>query len=262
MDIPIYQVDAFSDIAFAGNPAAVCPLKYWLDDDLMQKIAAENNLAETAFFVKEGTDYRIRWFTPKCEVNLCGHATIAAAYVLWRELEDTSTTLTFHSLSGALSVTRNEALYCLNFPSRPITQTLDNALIAQALGPNTPLWVGANDDRVLLHYAKEAEIAAIEPDFNALTKLPYSVYCVTAVGDAKDFVARVFAPVKGINEDPVTGSAYTALAPFWATKLHKTQFQARQISARGGDVYCELQNDRVLIAGHAVCVMRGTLSVG
>ncbi len=259
MELPIYQVDAFTDIAFCGNPAAVCPLNYWLDDALMQKIAAENNVSETAFFVREGEGYRIRWFTPKHEVPLCGHATIAAAHVLWFEHRLDADTLHFESLSGTLTVTRKKGLITLNFPSRPITEPLEAPELFTTLGEATPLWAGVSGERVLIEYADESTVVALAPQFSALSALPYSIVYATAKGKDYDFVARVFAPAIGIDEDPVTGSAYTSLTPYWSQKLGNQPFRARQVSARGGDVFTELKNDRVMIAGHAVSVFSGTL---
>lgn len=266
MEIPIYQIDAFTQQAFAGNPAAVCPLEYWLNDDLMQKIAAENNLSETVFFVKEQRDYRIRWFTPKCEIDLCGHATLAAAYVLWNFLGETGT-LRFHSLSGQLTVTRDGGLLVLDFPARPIEDSLQDPSVHAALnGASAPVWIGHKDGRVLIEYETQADVAALAPNFNQLAALPYSSYFATAPGEkntkaAADFVCRMFAPQKGVNEDPVTGSAYTTLTPYWTHKLQKQKLYARQISARGGEIYTECAGDRVAIAGHACCVLKGTFLI-
>ncbi len=260
MDIPLYQIDAFAQRPFTGNPAAVCPLKYWPNAALMQKIAAENNLAETAFFVKENGQYHIRWFTPTVEIELCGHATIAAAYVLWHFLGETEHTITFNSLSGPLEVTQEGTLIALNFPARVISSDIDPSATHNALhAPQPPTWAGANDGRALVHYPTQHCIQALAPNMNALKQLPYRIVYATAPGEHHDFVCRVFAPNLGIDEDPVTGSAYTALTPYWANQLKKDALQARQISARGGNVYTTFLNDRVRIAGHAVCVLKGTL---
>lgn len=265
MKIPIYQIDAFSREPFSGNPAAVCPLEYWLEDALMQKIAAENNLAETVFFVREGAGYRIRWFTPTCEVDLCGHATVAAAYVLWEFLGETAEEISFASLSGPLSVRRSDDHLQLNFPARPITTRIDAPELVQALHPaHVPLLIAAHGlERVLVRYGTAAEIQALNPDMSALKKLPYGVIYATAAGEGTDadFVCRVFAPNQGIDEDPVTGSAYTALTPFWATQMNKTQFFARQLSERGGEVWTAQLGERVTIAGHACCVLTGEFRV-
>lgn len=260
MPIPIFQVDAFARQPFEGNPAAVCPLERWLDDSLMQNIARENNLAETAFIVPEKEGYRIRWFTPECEIELCGHATIAAAYVLWHFLAETRSPLVFFSLSGELTVTREAEQIILNFPSRPIQQPLTDPALATALGnADGIVWMGAQQGRVLVELTSEQDIAGLQPDFDALLRLPYSIIYTTARGDRNDFVCRVFAPAIGINEDPVTGSAYTSLTPYWAAKLGKSTLQARQISSRGGDVSTRLDADRVFIGGYATCFMRGDI---
>lgn len=263
MTTPIYQVDAFSQAPFAGNPAAVCPLSAWPSDQWMQNVAMENNLSETAFFVRNGKHYDIRWFSPVCEVELCGHATLASAFVLWQYLEEQAQQIVFQSASGPLQVTRDGDLLMLNFPVRPICDSLaGNAgavrAIASALGCE-PLWIGQDGGRCLVEIATEQQLAQLRPDITALTALPYEVFLVTAAGDTNDFVCRVFAPAKGINEDPVTGSAFTAFTPYWTAKLNKTRLEARQLSSRGGFVVSQLVDQRVLIAGHAVCVMRGEL---
>lgn len=265
MSIPIYQIDAFSQVPFAGNPAAVCPLPAWPTEQWMQNVAMENNLSETAFFVRSADRYRIRWFTPTCEVDLCGHATLASAFVLWQYLGEQTDEITFDSASGPLQVTRQGPLLELNFPARTITEHIANTseagnAIATALGCS-PRWMGHDHRRCLIEATSEQHLAQLEPDMNALMSLPYDVFLVTAKGEEHDFVCRVFAPIKGINEDPVTGSAYTALTPYWAAKLKQTKLNARQLSQRGGSVATQLTGDRVLIAGHAVCVMRGELLV-
>lgn len=263
MAVAIYQVDAFSQLPFAGNPAAVCPLPAWATEQWMQNVAMENNLSETAFFVRRDEHYDIRWFTPNSEVDLCGHATIASAWVLWQYLGEQAQEITFQSISGALQVTRKGDLLELNFPARPIATPIDSSDsafidIATALRCK-PLWIAHADERCLIEIESEQQLAQLQPDMHALMKLRQHVFYVTARGDSDDFVCRVFAPSKGINEDPVTGSAFTALSPYWGAKLNKTSLRARQLSPRGGSVSSTLVDQRVLIAGHAVCVMRGEL---
>ncbi len=260
MKLPLYQIDAFARVPFEGNPAAICPLQYWLSDELMQQIAMENSLSETAFFVAEEEAYRIRWFTPSCEVDLCGHATLAAAFVLWQFLGYSGDCVRFNSLAGPLAVTHEGDRLQLDFPSRPIKDEFEDARLLQALGDNVrPLWLGHDQQRVLLELETEQALRRLQPKFSALRELPDQVFYVTARSQQYDFVCRVFAPAKGIDEDPVTGSAYTSLAPYWAGKLNKQNMIARQISARGGDVFLNTLEDRVLISGHAVCVMQGEL---
>jgi PhzF family phenazine biosynthesis protein len=264
--IPIFQVDAFADRPFTGNPAAVCPLDGPLPDALMQDIAAENNLSETAFFHRQGADhdgalYGLRWFTPTVEVELCGHATLASAFVLMTELDDTRTEVSFRTRSGLLGVRRRGDLYELDFPALPAVAAREpTAAVAAALGgaPSEILRARA----WLAVYPSAAAIRALVPDMAALSRLDTSV-CVTAPGDRDsgdpDFVCRYFAPGSGIPEDPVTGSAYCTLAPYWTARLGKERLRARQLSRRGGEVHCELAPDqRVRIAGRARLVLTGT----
>lgn len=259
LDIPIYQIDAFAERPFEGNPAAVCPLVEWLDDTLMQQIAAENNLAETAFVVREPTGYRIRWFTPECEIDLCGHATLAAAYVLWHCRGETAPVLTFASLSGPLKVTREGAWLQLDFPSRPAQAAVSDPQLLKALGAGAPLWFGRQGSWALVHLEDAAAVQALQPDFRAMKACRDHVVCVTAAGTGEaDFICRLFAPAKGIDEDPVTGSAYTTLTPYWSERLGNRPLLARQVSARGGWVRTELAGERVLISGLAVAVLQGT----
>ncbi|GAB2476440.1 putative isomerase [Hymenobacter qilianensis] len=266
MLLPLYQIDAFTDRIFAGNPAAVCPLTEWLPADTMQAIAAENNLAETAFFAPQpGTDghFEIRWFTPAVEVELCGHATLASAHVLLRHLNFKGTEITFHSKSGPLRVTQQEnGRLTLDFPSRPPQPlaTAPDGLI-DGLGA-TPLKLLAGPDLVAL-FNSEAEIRAIHPNQLHLAEVPYRAVIVTAPGSGDiDFVSRFFGPRVGVPEDPVTGSAHTTLIPYWAEKLGKTELRARQVSPRGGDLWCELRGDRVLISGYAVTYLKGEIELG
>lgn len=262
MELPIYQVDAFTDRAFAGNPAAVMPLDAWLPDELMQKIAAENNLAETAFFVPKGDAFHIRWFTPTVEVDLCGHATLASAYVITRYLQPHRQKMTFDSLSGPLIVTRDGDRLALDFPRlnhKPADHKIDT--VAGCLS-HRPVSV-FDSDQYIAYFAvfeDEATVRAIVPDMLAMMKLDKDVV-VTARGDKVDFVSRFFAPLHGIPEDPVTGSMHCVLTPYWAERLGKTRLQARQVSARGGDLWIELQPERVVMAGHGVCVIKGTMTL-
>lgn len=255
MRFPIFQIDAFADRPFAGNPAAVAILQEWLPDHLMQAIALENNLAETAFLVKEAGGWHIRWFTPELEIDLCGHATLASAFVVFNELKEPGDCLHFASMSGALSVERRGDLLVLDFPSRPPVPCEAPAGLFAALGM-TPRAVAKARDHFLV-MDSEAEVAALRPDFAALDKVDSFGMIVTAPGDAVDFVSRFFTPAAGIPEDPVTGSAHCTLIPYWAERLGKTRLSARQISRRGGDLDCELCGDRVRIGGRAVKVLQG-----
>jgi len=258
LTIRIYQVDAFSDKPFAGNPAAVCPLEHWLSDTLMQQIAAENNLSETAFFAPEGDHYRIRWFTPTTEVDLCGHATLASAFVLFHCLQLQGDTVQFDSNSGPLFVERQGDYFQMDFPHEPCVPCAIPEGLPQALG-TTPRHTLSGED-LLAVFDSEAEVAALKPHFEAFAGLPYRGVIATAKGDGDvDFVCRFFAPAVGVNEDPATGSAFTKLAPFWAKQLGKKSFHAKQISARGGHILCEHNGERVLIRGQACLVMHGEL---
>lgn len=257
--IPIYQADAFTDQLFGGNPAAVCPLNQWLPAPEMQKIAAENNLAETAFFIPQGNDFELRWFTPELEIDLCGHATLATAHIVFTQLGFQGDIIRFHTLkAGTLSVTRTEDLYTLDFPSRVAEPCEMPAGLLDALGSNQPIEVLRSRDLMLV-YETEAEIRAMNPDFNALSKIDALGIIVTAQGDNSDFVSRFFAPSAGINEDPVTGSAHCNLIPYWAEKLNKNKLYAFQVSARGGELCCELNGDRVLMSGKAVTYLKGEI---
>ena len=266
MTLPIFQVDAFTDRIFAGNPAAVCPLTAWLPEAQMQAIAAENNLAETAFFVPRpgaAGEYELRWFTPAVEVALCGHATLATAHVLFRHLGAAAEVLTFHSKSGPLRVSRRAAdgRLTLDFPAQPpqpLPQHPDGLLDGLRA---TPQHVLAGPD-LLAVFDTEAEVLALRPDLAHLARVPYRGIIVTAPGaDGIDFVSRFFGPQVGVPEDPVTGSAHTQLVPYWAARLGKPELRARQVSARGGDLWCELRGDRVLISGYAVTYLRGEIEV-
>lgn len=261
MKIPIYQVDAFTNERFKGNPAAVCPLDNWLSDAVMQNIAAENNLAETAFIVPAGNEYEIRWFTPTVEVDLCGHATLASAYVLFNELGFAGDQINFIShRSGPLSVTKNGTILALNFPADTLSELPLKPAFAIGLS-QAPVKVFKGKTDYLFVYNSEAEILALQPDFEALKAHPVRGIIVTAPGETTDFVSRFFGPACGVNEDPVTGSAHTTLTPYWASVLGKTELSARQLSLRTGDLTCNLVGDRVEIAGEAVLYLRGEINV-
>ncbi len=259
MQIPIFQVDAFSGSIFSGNPAAICPLEEWLPDTTLQAIAAENNLAETAFFVPSDGGYHLRWFTPKCEVDLCGHATLASAYVLFNELKANGSALRFATKSGELAVERRGDLLVMDFPSRPPVQQIPDPVIVAAIGGN-PLETLASRDYLLV-YATASEVKALSPDMQALKKVDRFAFIATAPGEDCDFVSRFFAPAQGIPEDPVTGSAHCTLIPYWAEKLSRTDLHARQISPRGGELFCRLRGSRVEIGGKAALFLRGELSI-
>lgn len=259
MNIPIYQVDAFTNRLFGGNPAAVCPLEEWLEPELMQNIAAENNLSETAFFVKKEKIFELRWFTPIIEVDLCGHATLAAAHVIFNHLDYAGEKVVFSSLSGELKVSRTGNRLTLDFPSTPPSAVDAPEELIQGLG-SEPKEVHKSRNYLAL-FESEADILSIEPDFNILKKAASLGIIITAEGEKCDFVSRFFAPAVGINEDPVTGSAHTTLIPFWAKKLGKNILHAFQLSKRRGELFCELSGDRVKIGGHAVTFLKGEITL-
>ena len=260
MNLTIYQVDAFTKEVFKGNPAAVCPLDEWLDEALMQRIALENNLAETAFFVKSGDVYEIRWFTPLSEIDLCGHATLASGYVLFEILKTEEARVRFHShKSGELTVEKQGDLLVLDFPSRPVAPTAAPDGLAEALGKAPKEVLKARD--YFLVYENEREILDIQPNFSKLLEIGAHGYIVTAKGESADFVSRFFAPEVGVPEDPVTGSSHCNLIPFWAERLGKRELFARQVSARGGELFCELKADRVKIGGNATLYLKGEIYV-
>ena len=256
MDIPIYIVDAFTEKRFSGNPAAVCPLLEWLDDDLLQSIASENNLSETAFFVKRGDTFELRWFTPKVEVDLCGHATLASAHVLFEHLNYKKPQIVFETKSGRLVVKRNKELYIMDFPAINTTSVKSPKILEQCLEAK-PTEVEKGSWFYLAIFEHEDDIKRLDPDFNLMKKMEKAVIVTSKGHDSIDFVSRCFAPNEGIPEDPVTGSAHCALVPFWSNRLSKTTFYAKQVSKRGGELYCEYIGDRVIIGGKAV-----TFSIG
>lgn len=259
MNFPIYQIDAFTNRVFGGNPAAVVVLHEWLDDQTLQAIAAENNLAETAFVIPDAKCSKLRWFTPVLEIDLCGHATLATAHVLFREHFREATHLRFETKGGSLAVSRKEDLLFLDFPSRPGEPvTIDDTLI-KALGTSPESAILARDLMVVLE--SEAAVRAFSPDYSAIQTLDAFALIVTSRGEEVDFVSRFFAPRAGVPEDPVTGSAHCTLIPYWANRLGKTKLSAQQLSSRGGKLTCELRGDRVLIGGKVVEYMRGEISV-
>ncbi|MFL5321380.1 MAG: PhzF family phenazine biosynthesis protein [Myxococcaceae bacterium] len=259
MKLPLFQVDAFTSRRFSGNPAAVCPLEKWLPDELMQSIALENNLSETAFFVREGDGFRIRWFTPTTEVDLCGHATLATAFVLFNELEKGSREVTFQSKSGPLRVTTDGARITLFFPRRePKEQKLPEA-VKRALGGN-PLELHVAKDWMVL-YGSAEEVRRLKPDMRLTAQLEARGVIVTAKGDDCDFVSRFFVPGQGIDEDPVTGSAHCTLVPFWSQRLGKKTLHAKQVSARGGELFCVDAGPIVEMSGHGALYLRGEIDV-
>jgi PhzF family phenazine biosynthesis protein len=263
MRVPIFQLDAFAARRFEGNPAAVMVLPAFPDDAAMLRIAAENNLAETAFLVREGEDWRIRWFTPRVEVPLCGHATLAAAAVVMERLEPARREVVFHSASGPLLVARNAVGYRMDFPARPSERMAQPpAGIADALGAQ-PLELWQNEFNYLALLRDPAAVRALAPDFRALARLDRPGVIVTAAGEGEfDFTSRYFAPAKGVDEDPVTGGAHCMLAPFWEPRLGKREFLARQASARGGTVRCVLRDTRVELEGGCVFYLEGEAELG
>lgn len=261
MRTQIFQVDAFTTRRFAGNPAAVMPMDSFPADALMQALAAENNLAETAFLVAEGRDYRLRWFTPTTEVPLCGHATLASAAVVMERLEPGRNAVVFHSLSGPLTVSRSGAGYVMDFPARPSERVSPPPGLAEALGV-APLEVFANTFNYMALVEGASVLGELAPDMAALARIDRPGVIVTASGDGVyDFVSRYFAPAKGIPEDPVTGAAHCMLAPYWATRLRKNAFRAYQASRRGGEVVCRLVGDRVELEGACVFYMQGEVEI-
>lgn len=261
MKYTIYQVDAFASQLFSGNPAAVVPLAEWLSDDLLQKIAAENNLSETVYYIIKDDVIEIRWFTPAAEVDLCGHATLATAYVLKNCEGFTGQVIPFYShRSGHLPVTINEDSFTMNFPCDVISQVdLTHELVQTSNKEPLKAFKGKTD--YMLVFEKQSDISSMQPNFSAIEKLQARGLIVTAKGDDCDFVSRFFGPQCGVNEDPVTGSAHTTLTPYWSSVLNKHDFTARQLSTRSGDLLCTLTGDRVEITGKAVLFMKGEISL-
>lgn len=258
MILPIYQVDAFTGKIFSGNPAAVVPLKEWLDDTILQNIAMENNLSETAFFVKEGDKYHIRWMTPQSEVPLCGHATLASSFVLFNFIEKDRDKIIFTSKSGELIVERNGELLTLDFPANKPHETNHPSELNECFN-KTPVEVLENGFFLLIVFDDEDFIKNYSPNFNLIRKLHKHAVIITAKSKTVDFVSRVFVPNEGVDEDPVTGSAHTVLTPYWSEKLNKKKLTAHQVSKRGGELFCENLGNRVKISGRAVLYMTGSI---
>ncbi len=257
MKLPYYEVSAFATNPFGGNPAGVCPLESWLPDATLQSIAANNNLAETAFTVPRGNDYELRWFTPTVEIDLCGHATLAAAFILFNERGLRADEVRFHSRSGVLTVARANDLLTLDFPSRLTVACAVPDTLIRGLGAKPREVLKARD--YLAVFVNEAEVRALKPDFAMLKTLDCLGIIATAPGSDCDFVSRFFAPGTGVDEDPVTGSAHCTLIPYWSQRLGKTKLFARQVSQRRGELFCDLADDRVRIGGHATLYLRGEI---
>ena len=261
MRIPLYHVDAFTSSVFSGNPAAVCLLETWIDDELLQSVAAENNLSETAFLVQTDKGFDIRWFTPVTEVALCGHATLASAFALFECRNWLSDTVRFHTRkSGELSVRKQGDLLEMDFPARPAYPRTPPAGLADALRV-TPEGVFGSAEDLMVVLESESAVRAVQPDFAALLRMESRGTIVTARGDRSDFVSRFFAPRVGVQEDPVTGSAHCVLTPYWATVLGKTDLHAFQVSKRGGELFCSTSGDRLKISGKAVLYLEGVITI-
>ncbi len=261
MRTPIFQIDAFTTLRFAGNPAAVMPMASFPADAVMQAVAAENNLAETAFLVREGDDYRLRWFTPLVEVPLCGHATLASAAVVMERLEVGRSSVIFHTASGPLTVKRADASYVMNFPARPSEAISAPRGLAEALGV-VPVEVFANKFNYMAVLESAEIVRNLTPDSAAIARMDRPGVIVTAPGDGGyDFISRYFAPAKGISEDPVTGAAHCMLTPYWAKRLGKIEFRAFQASRRGGEIICRLYGDRVELEGSCVFYLEGEVEI-
>jgi predicted PhzF superfamily epimerase YddE/YHI9 len=259
MKIPYFEVDAFSSKLFGGNPAGVCLLERWLPDAVMQAIAAENNFSETAFIVPRGVDFDLRWFTPAVEIDLAGHPTLASAFVLFSEGKVAGELVRFHSRSGLLTVTRKGDVLEMDFPSRPAVPCAVPEALVRGLGKKPDAVFKARD--YLAVFPTETEVRSLQLNFEALRTLDALGIIATAPGNDSDFVSRFFAPAAGINEDPVTGSAHCTLIPYWSQRLKKTKLFARQISKRGGELFCEQAGERVLIGGKAVLYLRGQIEI-
>jgi len=262
MKLRIYQVDAFASKVFEGNPAAVCPLEEWLDDDILQKIAEENNLSETAFFVVSENEIQLRWFTPLEEVDLCGHATLACAHVLYKHLGYTKAQINFQTKSGKLIVTQTSSGYSMDFPaSEPVELYTDIPInLISGLGGVKPQKIMAAFDYVIV-LSSEDEVKNLTPDLSMWLHIDLRGVVVTAQGSDVDFVSRCFFPKLRVNEDPITGSAHCELTPYWAAKLNRNKLKARQISLRSGLVVCELNKDRVILTGNAIDYMSGEITI-
>jgi PhzF family phenazine biosynthesis protein len=262
MKLEIFQVDAFTKTPLSGNPAAVCPLDEWLPDELMQQIALENNLSETAFFVKNGDVYELRWFTSTIEIDLCGHATLAAAHVVFECLHLEDEIVKFHSpRSGDLSVEKQGDVLVMDFPKFGLNEIEISDELVEAVGKRPQKAWETQGYMTMLLFETEDEIKALEPDMAALLEIPFDEVIVTSPGTEADFVSRLFAPRIGIPEDPVTGATHCSLIPFWAERLGKEQLYARQVSKRGGELFCELNGERVRIGGNAALYLKGEIYI-
>jgi len=259
MKIPVYQIDAFANKPFEGNPAAICPLQSWLPDETMQSISEENNLSETAFFIPIENGFHIRWFTPVAEVDLCGHATLASAYVIFTFLGFDRSTINFESKSGLLKVEQKEGLLVMDFPSQaPVPCQIPEEIMKAFT--HKPIECLKAEDYIVV-FRDEDEVVSAQPDFAALSKLDLRGVVITAKSSKYDFVVRFFAPKLGVAEDPVTGSAYTQLIPYWSNILGANKLHAKQVSCRGGEVFCETVGNRVNIAGKAVKYLAGEIEI-
>jgi PhzF family phenazine biosynthesis protein len=258
--IRLFQIDAFTDKLFGGNPAAVCPLDHWLPDALMQQIAMENNLAETAFFVRAEDRFEIRWFTPEIEVDLCGHATLASAFVIFNLEHYTKSIIEFTSRSGLLRVLKNDDFLTLDFPVDDLVECAAPEGLLDGMGLR-PLEICKGKTDYMLIYSSAGQVANLKPDMLQISKIAARGIIATAPGDDVDFDSRFFAPQSGIPEDPVTGSAHTALTPYWANKLGHNELSARQLSKRGGRLQCRLVGNRVEISGQAKAYMTGEIDL-
>jgi PhzF family phenazine biosynthesis protein len=261
--LSLYQIDAFASKVFKGNPAAVCPLEEWLPDETLQAIAAENNLAETAYFVPQQDGFQLRWFTPRLEVDLCGHATLASAFVIFTELQPSLESVRFDSLSGPLFVKRNGDQLTMDFPAWRLDQKHDPpaALVEGLSAQPQEIYEAVPGNNYFTVFASETEVLALQPNFSKLEALHPHGVIATAPGDTSDCASRYFAPSYGIPEDPVTGSIHSALTPYWSKRLNKKKIHARQVSARGGDLFCEDRGDRVNISGYAVKYLEGKIRI-
>lgn len=259
MRIPIYQVDAFTNKQFGGNPAAVCPLEQWIDDELMQKIAAENNLSETAFFVKKDSEYELRWFTPKGEIDLCGHATLGTSYIIFNYIDKNASSVKFNTKSGILEVSKDGNLLTMIFPSREAEKCEAPEALIKGLG-KTPVEVYKARDYMAV-FEKEEDILNLQLNMEELKKLDSVGVIVTAKGNEVDFVSRFFAPKLGVNEDPVTGSSHCTLIPYWSKVLNKKELNDLQLSERKGKLYCADLGDKVRISGEVALYLEGNILV-
>ena len=264
MQVPLFHVNAFAGQPFTGNPAAVCLLNSWLDDESLRKVATENNLSATAFLLDQGIGYAIRWFTPRCEIRLCGHATLASAYIVLNFLKAGRETVQFSTrFSGDLTVAKDGDLFEMNFPSLFAKSCAGPARnLSRSLGiAESPAEVLEVNDTLVAVFDRQEIIRNIRPDFALLEQLHPYVVLATAPGEHADFVSRYFAPSYGVAEDPVTGSAHSILTPYWGRRLRKSKLHAQQLSERGGELWCELAGDRVLLKGNAVLTLQGTLTI-